>query len=395
MSVHPRFFVDDDELDEMLAQLRANISDDFNEELHPRDRDGRWTIGNHPAGPHKQEVRGTSAERVAGRRLLETKTDPIKIHAVKLRAIASFWKQHAALVRQGKMDKAAELAEKIGRYAAKYRIPNPLGGGAPRRAATPSAPQTSLEQKKSKIMEDLPKMAEVGRSFRPGSGGTHAVVQKLVDTLASRDITAEQFVKGMLPIPTTGKPQLTTSEWSANKLSVAANLPSGGSITRYLNFDSGTVEHAFFRVGRSNTTGEGIGKDVLRSQIALYEKLGMKKVEVGANIDVGGYAWAKYGFVPHTHEWRSIMRSSLSRAVDRDLTPSYTDHKGHTITTTDEDKSGLKKLIQSDDPKAFWAIADSKHGKKLLLGTSWHGTLDLRDEPTMRRFKAYVNRGHA
>ena len=44
--------------------------------------------------------------------------------------------------------------------------------------------------------------------------------------------------------------------------------------------------------------GGGIGKQVLKTQFDEYEKMGVAKVEVHANIDVGGYAWARFGFVP-------------------------------------------------------------------------------------------------
>jgi hypothetical protein len=52
----------------------------------------------------------------------------------------------------------------------------------------------------------------------------------------------------------------------------------------------------------------------------------------------------------------------------------------------------LRKLIKSDDPRTAWAVADTKHGKDLMLGTDWHGSLDLNDPASMRRFNAYVGK---
>jgi hypothetical protein len=59
----------------------------------------------------------------------------------------------------------------------------------------------------------------------------------------------------------------------------------------------------------------------------------------------------------------------------------------------DEDEaSALRDLADSNDPKAIWSIADSDHGKELLLNTDWQGSLDLHDKETMDRFNAYVGK---
>jgi hypothetical protein len=47
----------------------------------------------------------------------------------------------------------------------------------------------------------------------------------------------------------------------------------------------------------------GIGKTILAGNIETYQKLGIEKVDVNAGLDVGGYAWAKYGYVPNQGSW--------------------------------------------------------------------------------------------
>jgi hypothetical protein len=83
---------------------------------------------------------------------------------------------------------------------------------------------------------------------------------------------------------------------------------------------------------------------------------------------------------------------------DRDKYKWADDH-GALPTTTETSGSGeideteadaLRHLADSNDPKAIWAIADSKHGKDLLLGTDWNGYLNLKDKEMMDRFNAYV-----
>jgi hypothetical protein len=64
----------------------------------------------------------------------------------------------------------------------------------------------------------------------------------------------------------------------------------------------------------------------------------------------------------------------------------------------------VNKLLQSDDPKALWAVADlggqydsTEHGRqtmtlgqRLLLNNGWKGALDLNDEESRERFEAYT-----
>jgi hypothetical protein len=77
-------------------------------------------------------------------------------------------------------------------------------------------------------------------------------------------------------------------------------------------------------------------------------------------------------------------------------TQNAEDYLGQTSEGTGEmdeaDAERLRKLTQSDDPKALWAIADSDWGKELLLGTDWNGFIDLRDKEHMARFNAYVGK---
>src|SRR6185369_12884790 len=64
-AVHPSTFYDSGEervtiwLVVNLDEFADNIHDEFNPN-EARDPHGRWTVGNHPAGPHKRDVRGAS-----------------------------------------------------------------------------------------------------------------------------------------------------------------------------------------------------------------------------------------------------------------------------------------------------------------------------------------------
>jgi hypothetical protein len=65
-----------------------------------------------------------------------------------------------------------------------------------------------------------------------------------------------------------------------------------GNYDRHIDLKNDSAYSAYF------VQGGDIGKKLLASNIAMYEKMGINQVKVSANIDVGGYAWAKYGYVP-------------------------------------------------------------------------------------------------
>lgn len=74
------------------------------------------------------------------------------------------------------------------------------------------------------------------------------------------------------------------------------------------HFDQAKTHFDYFRVS-SGKQGEGVMKPIIASAVERAQKMGFKKIDLLANIDVGGYAWARYGFVPTEDEWRGLSRS--------------------------------------------------------------------------------------
>lgn len=146
-------------------------------------------------------------------------------------------------------------------------------------------------------------------------------------------------------------------------ISATAN---GIRTTRTLNFETKTASNDYFRL-MPNLQAKNIGKNFLRECIDFYRLAKMEKVKVHANIDIGGYAWARYGFVPTQRSWDSLRK----QIVDPDL----------------------RDIVSNPNPKAMWALADHPKGKRVLLGTDWAGVLDLKDPESLARFYAYVGKG--
>jgi ADP-ribose pyrophosphatase YjhB (NUDIX family) len=142
------------------------------------------------------------------------------------------------------------------------------------------------------------------------------------------------------------------------------------------------VEHDYFSIPEAGE-GKGYGKKFLRDSFELYKKMGVDNVHVHANINVGGYAWAKYGFVPTQKSWDQLRKAVYTGDVPKKYMPA------------------VEAVLGSSDPKAIWALSDFKFasmsnterfGKLALLGEDWEGNIDMTDQDAMRRFDAYVNK---
>jgi len=149
------------------------------------------------------------------------------------------------------------------------------------------------------------------------------------------------------------------------------------------------VEHDYFQMP---TQGGGVGKLFLRNQLALYDHLGIDRITLYANIDVGGYAWARYGFKVASPEWWKMLKPQITETFNtiKDSLPENV-------------AKAVKGLLRSADPKTVRRIAALQHsyvsasgsaqtlGKKLLLGTDWFGALDLNDPDDYATIISYLH----
>lgn len=185
-----------------------------------------------------------------------------------------------------------------------------------------------------------------------------------------------------------------------DKLKMTGNLRHGvAEIDRTifkLN-DSGKsyADHGWFKL-KHDKQASGIAKTLLRNQVDLYKDLNLSHVDLYANVDVGGYAWAKYGFKPTSHAGWASLAKDLGNRVGQYEMAQLIDKK-----TSRE----IRGILALKDPGAIWSLVDYpvltsfnnesvgkpvNWGKELLLGRRWNGRMDLQDRATMRRFKKYV-----
>jgi hypothetical protein len=160
--------------------------------------------------------------------------------------------------------------------------------------------------------------------------------------------------------------------------------PDGGiQIQRTIDPVTGVAQHDVFELP-NDLQGKGFAKQFMRNSLDFYDHLGLKKMEVGANIDVGGYAWARYGFVPTKKSWNEL-RNGPYAGLRRNTKRVY----GENVP------ANVKTLLASEDPKTIRKIAALPEGKELLKGTSWHGEFDLNDKAAYKVLRMYVAPGMA
>jgi len=147
------------------------------------------------------------------------------------------------------------------------------------------------------------------------------------------------------------------------------------SVIRVISKDADGL-HAEHTIFSTAVEGKGLAKQVLSQEMSAYKEIGIKDISLNANITVGGYAWAKFGFHPtYGAEIEAIGRGAARRIGG-------------------ERGKEVGELLASGKTEDFWRVADSLDGKEALLGSSWHGKLSLNDAVAMQRFNSYVSQTH-
>jgi hypothetical protein len=169
-------------------------------------------------------------------------------------------------------------------------------------------------------------------------------------------------------------------------------------LNRTYNFTTGDVHHDLqiirSRVDPSNAQlntlveGGGKAKALFEGSLDIYDNVGMKSISVYANINVGGFAWARYGFIPSEFDWADISGRIM----------------GYSTGVTDPQlRSTLEKIAASTDPKSIRVLAALKPtdpgslytpisvGQRILLGSHWSGSIDLTDPESYAVTRAYVS----
>lgn len=137
-----------------------------------------------------------------------------------------------------------------------------------------------------------------------------------------------------------------------------------------------TVNHTRFELGK-NIQGKGISKDVFSSLYNQYKNAGIEKINVHANMSVGGYTWGKYGF--------SVKKSDIDGFIVKTIHDDAIEKEMRIIV---ENYFKLNKNAETFPMNLF---ATEKY-KKYMLGSDWNGSLDLTDEIQKAVFESYLKK---
>lgn len=134
------------------------------------------------------------------------------------------------------------------------------------------------------------------------------------------------------------------------------------------------VEHDTFKISPSKQ-GKGTSKRVLKAFYDEYKIGGIKRIDVGANLDVGGYTWGKYGFSAEKFEVENILDELYGEMAE----------KANRIVS--------KYFTENPKSKTFPMnlLANSPGMKEHLLGRQWYGSLRMNDKVQTKIFEDYIN----
>lgn len=136
------------------------------------------------------------------------------------------------------------------------------------------------------------------------------------------------------------------------------------------------VYHDYIEMPKA-VQGKGLGKSILSEFYREYKRIGVKYLSLKANIDIGGYAWARYGFSASIKDVEEILMQSKTAQVS-------SKEKALSVYRQWREKN------PNEDYFPMNLIAREKYGKKLLMGTHWNGILDLTDKNVTNYFEKYI-----
>ena len=172
----------------------------------------------------------------------------------------------------------------------------------------------------------------------------------------------------------------------------------GFQLYRELSADRKTIEHQYFRVSQK-FQGQGWATKINAEMFEEYRKNGVQYVVTDANIDVGGYTWARQGF-----DWDrtyydydlgdyAIWDTSLDRIEEALFSLTEAEMDGMTGSGTplpDQIEKMRSRISEGDIPTPFelsqlgsshtWIDENGRTmwiGKKGMLGSSWRGRFTL------------------
>lgn len=127
--------------------------------------------------------------------------------------------------------------------------------------------------------------------------------------------------------------------------------------------------------------GKGRIKKVFQESLQQYLNINVNKIKVHAGLGGGGYVWAKHGFVGIYKDEIDVILTKARMNLSSNEFKIV--EKIHTVYYS-------KKPSGKDFPMDLWAELDFM--KPILMGSDWHGELNLKNKTQLNNFVDYVYR---
>ena len=148
-----------------------------------------------------------------------------------------------------------------------------------------------------------------------------------------------------------------------------------------------SVDHSLFQLEKA-AQGRGISTAFLRESENLYRQMGMEQITTHANIDVGGYAWARSGFDWNREHGHWMYKRVWQRFQSRLDADEALIAAGKTPLLSAADRAALHDLSKRSTEAAWktgktptpfelsqlgYNNSDMWLGKEVMLGSDWAG----------------------
>lgn len=222
------------------------------------------------------------------------------------------------------------------------------------------------------------------------------LLEKFDDLLKKNDIPLDIYDKNQFSI-----------KKSSNKIEI--EIDNGESdekqilIKRVIEAKGNEIiaKHKHFFIPES-LQNEGFSREFFKATFKQYDEdhIGVTKIEVFANLDVGGYTWARYGFYASN---KSVVDNIIQKAESQirdegEIKHEWTENGIKRESILDETGlleaknylEGFYKTRNKDERFFMNILAEQPWGRALLIGTLWDGTIDLTDSEERSYFERYI-----
>jgi hypothetical protein len=159
------------------------------------------------------------------------------------------------------------------------------------------------------------------------------------------------------------------------------NFESSNGVLLQRRYQKGVVSHELFYIPE-DMQGQGFSKEVFRVLYKQYKNAGIETVKVHANINVGGYTWAKYGFIANKDEYKHLLYWADKQR-----------NKGEINADQYKDFEKWLKGYENKDIPIYEVAYGKEYGKNLLMKSDWYGYINFFDTKTKKIFEDYLAKG--